>query len=197
MNKDKELQYDVNSWHYRLGKYTWHWRPDSVYWRYTAPTNLCPYMRKILYAFICGPLFFMWRMLPSSIKDHELLAQILFTYGVLVHIAYFILGFVTGGIITDNDYENGEIIKTTKYVLEWWYGWAFYLASIGVVAAVGGIILGMGALIDIIKDKRRHDPNAGKTLEIFHDMIEANHEKICPRIRFVDKNKPVEDTKQE
>jgi len=183
---DKELKYSTGSWHYRLVDYTWDY----------APRNLCAYLRLLLLSFVCCPLFFVWRKMPELIQEQDRLCQILFIYGILVHFSMFMITVVSGGVITNYEATTETIGTTTvrtavetKITIEWWWGWAFYFISILAVSALIGFTIGVLNLLDKIKHKKQNDPNMTRTIDLFTNYVHAKHNKICPRINFIDEEK--------
>lgn len=183
-----EIKYSTKSWHYRLVKYAW--SGGWTYW--TAPRNLCPYMRSIVAAIICVPLIFMWRQLPDVIKDHQDLARGLFIWGLIVHTATLLLTIAWGGVIEIdhyNDADNPAKITSTDHIkIEWWWGWAIYVGTVVSASIILGVIMVVESMVNDYR--RRKKPDAGRTLQVFHDYIEAKHDKICPEITFIDEEKP-------
>ena len=92
--ESEPLKYSKKSWHYRLIHYTW-----GKYQYYPVPTNLCPYIRKLILSMICGPMFFVWRHLPNVIQRHDQLALALFVYGLAVHATMIIITVGVGGMM--------------------------------------------------------------------------------------------------
>lgn len=96
-NMKGNLDYSKGSWHYKIIFFVWmnyhHWRP--------VPTNLCPYLRKLCISIPALPFFVIWRKLPKKVTDHQTTAQILFGYGVLVHLGMFIITILLGGEYMD------------------------------------------------------------------------------------------------
>lgn len=220
-----KLDYSKGSWHYRVIFFVW----MNYHWNRPVPTNLCPYLRKLCISIVALPFFAVWRKLPRSITKHELESQLLFGYGVIVHLIMFFITITSGGEFidsTENIYidiftcstpydittcvileptsngssmeniqsmewgESGTMLYATEFVdvtttvieIEWWWGWAFYIISVLVLWAGFYLILGVGLLIDKIRDSDR-----GESLGILGDYMEAKHDKICPCINFKEK----------
>lgn len=98
----ESLTYSRQSWHYKIILFVF---GNQFYYPERAiPTNLCPYLRKLVFSTVFYVPVYMWRKLPNKIQNHSLLGQVLFGYAILVHLAMFIITILAGGeYVTANE----------------------------------------------------------------------------------------------
>lgn len=127
--------------------------------------NLCPYMRKVVWACVLFPFLLIWRRLPQSWQYHEELAKAISIYVVLCSIAHILIN------------------------LEWdvWYaGLLGFFGGLGIASGCWGLAL----LLDRLKEKMYY--RGSKTFpsgSLFKAYFRSKHEKICPCIEFVEDKK--------
>lgn len=100
----ENLQVIRTTWHYRLIDYVYKGQWDHK----RHPTNLCPYMRKIVMAIILLPGMAVWHNLPDRLTDHPDVAKSLVILAIMVHTIMFILTVTSGGEL---------ILKDTEYII--------------------------------------------------------------------------------
>jgi len=178
---EPSIKCDQNSWHYRLIHETWkneHFTP--------VPRNFCPYMRKLIASMFLFPLILVWRKMPESVQYHEDLVKTLFVYGLIVHVFYGLMYLFSGGVYYEREFEDGVMVSEIVHQMEWWWGTAFYLLSIGAVGGVIGLFIIIADWNDRRKERLREQGKYKKnqTVNIFKQYIHAKHSKICPRMEF-------------
>ena len=181
MSDECSLDCDTNSWHYKTIEKTWknyHYTP--------VPRNFCPYMRKLVLSIFALPFVLLWRQMPQAIQNYEEIFLTLFIYGILVHTVYGLMFVLSGGIYYERIMEDGKIIDEIAREFQWWWGTAFYFASIAVVSAVIGAVILVCNWLDERKRKRREQGtlNSNQSINLFKSYIHSKHNKICPHMNF-------------
>lgn len=124
--------------------------------------NLCPYMRRIVWACVLFPFLIIWRKLPESWQWHKEEAQAISIYVVLCTIAHILIN------------------------LEWdvWYaGLLGVFGGLGIAFGGWGLIL----LSDRVKEKMYYRGSKSfPSGSLLKEYFRSKHEKICPCIEFVE-----------
>lgn len=176
------LKYSNKTWHYRLMIWTWCWssyqKKVTLYGAQDKiPDNLCGYMRKLFLVTIplAIPLF-IWRKTPEFIQEHKDITRVVITSVITINTLVHFLNFI---ITTNSSLEP----------FPWYTAWVVIGILWGIILGIIGAILGIGALWNFIKCKTDIKVDKPSTMCLVEDYFEAKHDKICPRLEFVDDEK--------
>ena len=187
--KDSCVQFNRNIWHRRLHDLVYGKRAlqrldyelkldenrNSYYdHKYVdREINLCPYMRRIIWACVLFPFLIIWRHLPQSWQYRVDEARAIVVFAILCAIAHTIIA----------------------YTFDVWYaGLVGFFGGMGIAFGVWGLVM----IVEKIKwrryEKRLKDRKEGKERKkkirfntgLIWAYFHAKHEKICPCIEFVD-----------
>lgn len=185
MSDEHELNYGKSSWHYKVVFLVF----CNYHWFNPVPTNLCPYLRKLVISIPAYPFVLIWNKLPEKINEHTDIGRILFIYFIIVHTVWTLIYFLSGGIYYERTWEDGSITNEVAKQLDWYWGTVFYLGSIAVCAVGGGIIVVVCDYLDERKNRQRRDgtyKKSNQTIKLVKDYMNSKHSKICPHINFID-----------
>lgn len=160
-----------------ISKSSWHYRVIDKFSDWKPPTNLCPYMRKLI-----GTLLLICFVAPSVL--YGMLEVAAFTwYGKEIFLAYW-----TGML------ETISMVLAIHAVLSWIAGGVAWLfVCLAAIAWTGDKVKAYRSAKEIERaktDPDYHNKTTYKQSEpsIITVWLEALHDKACPIIEFREKN---------
>lgn len=145
------MEINKNSWHFKL-----------VNEFFTPPTNLCPYVRKVLASMGLAVFFCCICVL---------------LFGIVVGVPGIFLGSLVGYIVTGVIHADIVIFGVLQVI------YLVYLHWLG-MEAYGDYRDFWVSLKDKIFSRKPEKPKVHKEPSIFVEYVKAKHDKICPNLEF-------------
>lgn len=164
------VRFNRKSWHYKTANYVFPYTLEH-YDGKPKGTNLCPYMRMVLFSTLAIPFMAMWNQLPDRVKDFAGYIQAELIFLALVIIVSFTL------TVTD---PLDDVIFFPPFSTLVFYG---FIGGNVVGILGGGFLIGCVALGDYIKGRPKKEHRTAGLLKTY---MNSKHEKICPCVEFVD-----------
>ena len=191
---DTCVKFSRNSWHRKLhdivyGKHELQQLDNELkldednnayrdYFWVDKQINLCPYMRRIVWACVLFPFLLVWRHLPTNWKYHKTEARAIVVFAILCTIAHVLLAYGAG---------------------IWYAGLIGFFGGMGIAFGVWGLMILCEKIEWKLTEKRFKEIKEGKikktknkkfiNIGLISAYLHAKHEKICPCIEFVDVEK--------
>jgi hypothetical protein len=177
------MKYNANSLNSKL--YRWFYAQSKN----ALPSNLCPYFWKLVmawvvlipYALFCAPSIILNEAFSKGYRNGQVKTGERMFHSVVVYLLIFVLLAMGAAVAT----LFTTLYKGTFFGEIWFGGVVFWILLIGF-----GIIEGIKALIEYIKDSRKVYDEDGyrvypdKKPNLLIEFFKAKYNKYCPKIEW-------------